>query len=89
MSQVSSRPKGVQPQWDEGRVGQGESREEDEAQGAGDVGAAAQSAGKQGRHLGEAHRSDNEKQQTNYDNGWYDMTDNRGKNYETTFTNVS
>lgn len=39
-------------------MGQGESRAENEAQRTGDVGTAAQSAGQQGLHLAEAHRSD-------------------------------
>lgn len=38
-------------------MGQGESRAENEAQRARDVGTAGQSGGQQGRHLGEAHRS--------------------------------
>lgn len=55
--QVSCWPEDIHPQWNEGQLGEGESREANEAQRAGDMGTAGQSGGQQGRHLGEAHRS--------------------------------
>ena len=55
--QVSCWLEDVHPQWNEGQLGQGESREANEAQRAWDMGTAGQSGGQQGRHLGEAHRS--------------------------------
>lgn len=43
-------------------MGQAASRAANEAQRATDMGATAQSGGQQGRHLGEAHRSEKEAQ---------------------------
>lgn len=57
--QVSCRHEDVYTQWNEGCVGQGASWPANEAQGAADVGTAAQYGGQQGCHLGEAHRSEN------------------------------